>query len=171
MNSVISTNQTGRLTKPKHPNCVWACIHNITPHSCELFTLFTQFRRAQFPLLKNWFENLKFLFFCIIYANLVTPSTIYTVLHYAMIALREPAEYEFLHVYEEIKIRVDKHSQEKQDELGNVANKYNEQKLRTYSDTFFKTWWSIFNEFAGLWKKRNSKSSKLQGLLGYEIHC
>lgn len=56
-----------------------------------------------------------------------------------MIALREPAEYEFLHVYEEIKIRVDKHSQEKQDELGNVANKYNEQKLRTYSDTFFKT--------------------------------
>lgn len=29
--------------------------------------------------------------------------------------------------------------QKKQDELGNVANKYNEQKLRTYSDTFFKT--------------------------------
>lgn len=47
--------------------------------------------------------------------------------------------------------------QKKQDELGNVANKYNEQKLRTYSDTFSKTWWSIFNEFAGLWKKKIAK--------------
>lgn len=69
---------------------VSAYTHNITPHSCELFT---QLLRVQFPFLKNRFKNPKFLFFCIIYANLVMPSTFYTVLYYAMIDLREPVKY------------------------------------------------------------------------------
>lgn len=86
-----------------------AHVHNIPPHSCELFT---QLLRVHFALWKNWFTNLKFLFFCIIYANLVVPSTFYTLLHYAMIDLIEPVKYKFLYVYEEKKIGVDKHSTE-----------------------------------------------------------
>lgn len=44
-----------------------------------------------------------------------------------MIDLIEPVKYKFLYVYEEKKLEWTNILQKKQDELGNVANKYNEQ--------------------------------------------
>lgn len=91
--------------------------NSMSAHRCNvntslLWTVYSAPKRVQFPLLKNWFKSVKFLFFCIISANLLIPSTFYTVLHYAMIDLIEPVKYEFPYVCEEIKIRVDKHSTE-----------------------------------------------------------
>lgn len=102
--SVISTIQAESLTKPKCPNSVWQPVH-----TSLLWAVYSA-PRSPVSSLEKLVQKSQVL---IILHHSCKPCNTKHILHSTtMTDLREPVKYEFVHVYEEIKIRVDKHSTE-----------------------------------------------------------